>query len=224
MPYTMTINQPEHALEALMNAWPQIVTETRHVLGGELHYQAMVYHALRCNGVPLSQVGMNVKQWISEVTSPLFQRLDLKKVEAFRGGFEPIPDVVIFNTSISGNWQRRSFKSTLLHMRLAIEVKASERYRGRLREREIVFDIEKLAAHRHEVQRLGGDFLPVMMVIDVAMDQSERMTDTSLEASRDAAHREGIAFFYVDPARDIVDVPASFSPSPTPASSTTSRG
>ena len=49
--------------------------ECRAVLGGELHYQAMAYHALRMAGVPLAQVGMNVKQWIAEPTSELFRQL-----------------------------------------------------------------------------------------------------------------------------------------------------
>jgi hypothetical protein len=103
----MTIENKADALAALVRAWPQIVAETRQVLAGELHYQAMVYHALRTSGaVPLNQVGMNVKQWIVDVSSPLFQALDLKKAEGFRGGFEPIPDVVIFKPDVAGNWQR----------------------------------------------------------------------------------------------------------------------
>ena len=60
-------------------------------------------------------------------------------------------------------------------MLMAIEVKASERAGGRLSRAEVLRDIQKLSAHRHEVRRLGADMTPVMMVIDVAPLPSERM-------------------------------------------------
>ena len=81
----------EQAVAALDRAWPLIVDECRAVLGSELHYQAVIYHCLRATGVPRTQVGMNVKQWITDPVTPLFQQLDARKHELYRGGFEPIP-------------------------------------------------------------------------------------------------------------------------------------
>ena len=87
----------EQAVAVLARAWPLIVDECRAVLGSELHYQAVIYHCLRTTGVPRTQVGMNVKQWITDPVTPLFQQLDARKHELYRGGFEPIPDIVLFN-------------------------------------------------------------------------------------------------------------------------------
>jgi hypothetical protein len=100
------INQPD-AAAALLRAWPRIVEETRLVLGSELHYQAMVYHSLRIYGqIPLSQLGMNVKMWISNPVSPLFRQLDMRKQEFYHGGFEPIPDLCLFSEAVSADWRR----------------------------------------------------------------------------------------------------------------------
>ncbi len=67
-----TIGTRDDALEAFKQAWPPFVAECRSVLGSELHYQALLYHCLRVYGqAPLGQLGMNVKIWITEVTSPL---------------------------------------------------------------------------------------------------------------------------------------------------------
>jgi len=63
--------------QLLLKAWPAIVEECRAVLGGELHYQAVVYHCLRQAGCPRTQLGMNVKQWIVGPVSKLFQEWDL---------------------------------------------------------------------------------------------------------------------------------------------------
>lgn len=38
---------PEDAVSTLSRAWPVIIEECRAVPGGELHYQAVVYHCLR---------------------------------------------------------------------------------------------------------------------------------------------------------------------------------
>lgn len=85
------------ALRALTRAWPAFVAECRSVLGSELHYQALLYHCLRAHGqVPSRQLGMNVKIWITDVVSEYFRPLGEKKRPEYRGGFEPIPDVVIF--------------------------------------------------------------------------------------------------------------------------------
>jgi hypothetical protein len=47
---------------------------------------------------------MNVKIWIPDVVSEYFRMLDLRKAEDFRGGFEPIPDLVIFRPEIAGDF------------------------------------------------------------------------------------------------------------------------
>lgn len=180
-------------------AWPLIVRESREVLGGELHYQAVAYHCLRQTGVPARQIGMNVKQWIDAPVSALFRKWDLKKNEAYRGGFEPIPDIVLFAPEVAGNWQRRNFVNTLAHMLLAIEVKASERAGGRLGVREIERDVAKLAAHREEVEHLGGAMAPVMMVIDVATDERERMRADEVERCAALAAEQRVGWMYVSP-------------------------
>lgn len=186
--------------------WSQIVTECRQVLGSELHYQAMVYHALRTSGaVPVEQIGMNVKQYLRTVTSELFEEMAERKHPNFRQGFEPIPDVVIFSTGINADWRRRNAENTLNHMLLAIEIKASERAKSRLSASEIITDIKKLDAHRQEVRVLGSDFIPIMLVIDTAPLEGERMTEFSLSQSREAAKSVGIEFRYFNPHTHIVD-------------------
>jgi len=180
------------------------VTECRQVLGSELHYQAMVYSSLRNQGqVPAQQVGMNVKMWISNLVSDLFKTLDARKREGFQGGFEPIPDVCLFSPGIEGDWRRRNNRATLRHLLLAIEVKASERSGGRLSAREIVFDIEKLAAHRQEAQARGSTFHPVMMVIDTAPLLAERMMGASLKQAQDAARELSVSLLYLSPSETL---------------------
>src|SRR5689334_21072801 len=119
------------ALAALDQSWPHIVDECRAVLGSELHYQALVYHCLRTHGVvPLRQLGMNVKMRIFDCQTPLFRELDQRKAPGFQGGFEPIPDIVVFSPAINGDWRRRNRDRTLLSILMVIEVKASERDKG----------------------------------------------------------------------------------------------
>lgn len=117
------------------------------MLASELHYQALLYHCLRAHGaVPPEQLGMNVKVWITGVVSEEFRRRDLRKADGYRGGFEPIPDAVIFAPQVGGDFRRRNRDNTLGNMLMAVEVKASEREGGRLRPGEIVEDIVKLEA------------------------------------------------------------------------------
>ena len=126
------------AKKILIQTWSFIKEECLSVLGSELHYQAMIYHCFRYYGkVPKNQIGMNVKMWIDNPVSTLFSELDKRKHEDYQGGFEPIPDVVLFSPGIQGDWRRRNEKNTLKHMLLAIEVKASERKSKRLRPGEI---------------------------------------------------------------------------------------
>ena len=77
------------AVAILQEAWRAIVDECRAVLAGELHYQAVVYHCLRVAGVPRTQLGMNVKQWIASPIGEHFQKLSLRKNEKYQVGFEP---------------------------------------------------------------------------------------------------------------------------------------
>ena len=127
--------QTQHqALNAVKRTWPAFIDECRGVLASELHYQALLYHCLGNYGkIPSAQIGMNMKIWITDVVSNVFRKLDVRKAKAFRGGFEPIPDVVIFDPAIEGDFRRRNRANTLKQMLLAIEVKASERHQSRLR-------------------------------------------------------------------------------------------
>lgn len=198
------MNTPEQAAIQLCRAWPHIVRECRQVLGSELHYQAIVYHCLRQYGeVAIGQIGMNVKMWIDDPISKLFQQLDAKKDKRFGGGFEPIPDVCLFSPEVASDWRRRKNEKTLAALLLAIEIKASERKGGRLRAGEICFDTMKLAAHRQEAEARGTTFLPVMMVIDTAPTLSERMTSTGLNEAMAKANELEVAFLYVSATQAI---------------------
>lgn len=185
----------------LQSAWPAIVEECRAVLGGELHYQAVIYHCLRNAGCPRGQMGMNVKQFIEKPVTELFQKWEVSTNPAFSGGFEPIPDIVLFTPDIGGNWQRRNYENTLRHMRCAIEVKASERAKRRLTTGEIRSDIAKLAAHRDEALHLGGAMWPVMMVIDVATDPNEQMRESTITECAGYAVGENVAWLYASQTR-----------------------
>lgn len=197
------------ALTALTRSWSTIVEECRCVLASELHYQAVLYHCLREVGrVPKEQLGMNVKMWIPDVVSDHFKALDLRKATGFQGGFEPIPDVVIFRPDIRGDFRRRNRSNTLRQMLVAIEVKASERYRGRLTASEIENDILKLEAHRVEVRHRESDFLPAVAVIDTAPDPAERMRSEAVDAARSAAEERDVCFFYLSQEEEFYAVPA----------------
>ena len=193
------LNRPD-AIAALNRAWPIICNECLSVLGSELHYQAMIYHALRQEGqVPLKQIGMNVKQYIPEVKSALFKQFVTTNHPEYRHGFEPIPDLVIFSPKVAADWRRRKRKQTIECMLLVMEIKASERLEGRLSRGEITLDIRKLAAHREEVRHMNKDydFYPVMLVIDSARDPKERMTEWSLFECRSLAKKLDVEWRYI---------------------------
>lgn len=175
----------------------------------ELHCQAVVYHCLRELGpVPAKQLGMNVKMWISDVVSDRFKVLDLKKNEDFRGGFEPIPDVVLFKQGVRGDFRRRNRDDTLQQMLLAIKIKASERERKRLGPKEVKGDMLKLEAHRIEARHREADFIPVVMVIDTAPERAERMTrQEAVEAAKSASEEREICFFYLSQDDDFYTIP-----------------
>jgi hypothetical protein len=193
------------AQRALHRAWPTIVRECRQVLGSEQHYQAVVYHCLRTAGrTPVKQLGMNVKMWIERPRAKFFRLLDVRKHEDYRGGFEPIPDVILFAPAIQGDWRRRQCEETLKQMIGAIEIKASERDQNRLQKGEIIRDIEKLAAHREEKKhRHHRGFYAAMMVIDTAPDEKERVTAAGLEKIMFAASAADVEFFYLSKRRAI---------------------
>lgn len=199
------IKSAQDALDALDAAWPTICSECRLVLGSELHYQAMVYHALRKSGVPLEQIGMNVKQWIPKIQSETFQRLALRKHEKYQEGYEPIPDIVIFSAAVGGDWRRRNFEITLSSMLVAIEIKASERAGKRLSRAEVLTDIRKLSAQQQEVQHRGANFHPIMMIIDTAPIAAERMAPQTIEEARAAARMHRVEWRYFDPTHAQVD-------------------
>jgi len=192
------MNNQADAKEALMRAWPSIVRECRQVLGSELHYQAMIYHCLRHYGkVPIDQIGMNVKMKINNPVSKFFKDHEGTRAEAYKGMVEPTPDIVIFNQSINGDWRRRNYENSLRNMLIAIEMKASERYEDRLKPKEIIPDIEKVAAIREEVQNIGSRVVPVMLIVDTAPEEKEQMTLKSIEVVKNAARKEGVCLFYL---------------------------
>jgi len=150
---------------------------------------------------------MNVKIWITDVVSEYFKTLDLAKNEAFRGGFEPIPDFVIFSPEIDGDFRRRNRVNTLRRMLLAAEVKASERFQGRLTAGEIVKDVRKLDALRIEARARKADCVPAVIIIDTAPEEIERMRGYALREARDAASTFGVCFFYLSPEEEFFDIP-----------------
>ncbi len=202
-PYNgFTIETQANALDTLTRAWAPFVVECRSVLESELHYQALLYHCLRTHGqVPSRQLGMNVKIWITDVVSEYFRMLDEIKHPEYRGGFEPVPDVVI-RPEINGDWRRRNREKTLRQMLMAIEVKASERKGSRLRAGEIVDDIFKLEALRIEAHHRGSDVLGAVVTIDTAPEANERMTPEARRETEAAARDRGVCLFYVSPSEE----------------------
>lgn len=188
----------EDTKKIMVKTWPYISRECRKVLASELHYQAMIYRCFREYGkVPTKQIGMNVKIRIMNPRVAEFVARDSKKHEDFQGGYEPIPDIVLFSKEIDGNFQRRNRKQTLAHMLMAIEVKASERENGRIRPKEIVDDLQKLEGFRKEGAIRHSEFIPTMIVLDTAHDEEERMTPESIDRVFSEAESLGIGLFYL---------------------------
>jgi hypothetical protein len=194
----MTIMTFEDACAAFDRCWEHLLSDCRRVLGSELHYQAMVYHHLRVHGgVPVTQLGMNVKQLVRNPVTALFQKKNNRKHPDYRPGFEPVPDIVIFGPALGGDWRRRNAEGTLKNMLAAIEVKVSEREKGRLTPGTVIGDIEKLAAHRAEVRHRGSDMFPLMLVIDTAPLPAERMNTRGLARIRAASELAGVSLYYL---------------------------
>ena len=187
-------------IQAIENSWQLIKIESLNVLGSELHYQAMIYHAFRCSGkVDLSQIGMNVKLWVTNPVSDFFKELESRKHVDFRGGAEVIPDVVLFSKKINGDWRRRNEMNTLLNMYSVIEVKASERHKNRLKEKEICNDLKKMDALIKEVKNLKSESIPIpiMMIIDSAPEEKERMSFSDLNKVRELSKELKIGLLYI---------------------------
>ncbi len=198
------ISTIEEAQIAIEKSWAMIKSECLEVLGSELHYQAMIYHILRTYGdVPIEQLGMNVKMEVSHPTSELFKALAARKHKDFQGAFETIPDIVIFSPTIRKDWRRRNYENTLQNILIAIEVKASERANSRLTPSEIIQDIEKLSAHRQEVEALGKTMYPLMLIIDSAPIEKERMTQKALFLAEQAAADLRVGLLYISPSKEI---------------------
>lgn len=178
--------------------WPHLYSECRPVLGSELHYQAMMYRCFRDFGnVPPKQIGMNVKIRVINPITSLFRELDTQKDEDFQGGYEPIPDIVLFSPEIEGDFRRRNWENTLRHMLMAIEIKASERENARLRPGEIIRDLEKLKAFQNEASRRRSYFVPTMIIVDTAPEESENMRRSSLEEVAYHAEKLNVGLFYL---------------------------
>ena len=114
----------DEAMAILERAWQRFAPECQTILAGELHYQAMLYHALRAAGAPVAQLGMNVRQQVLEPQTDLYRQKQDHKKEGFRVGPEIVPDVVLFRPEVAGDWRRRRGAETLRHMLVAIEIKA----------------------------------------------------------------------------------------------------
>jgi len=162
-----------------------------------------MYRCFRDFGnVPPKQIGMNVKIRVLDPITSLFRELDSQKHENFQGGYEPIPDIVLFSPEIEGDFRRRNRENTLRHMLMAIEVKASERENARLRPGEIINDLEKLKAFQNEASRRRSYFVPTMIIVDTAPEESESMRPSSLEEVGSHAEKLNVGLFYVNPYGD----------------------
>ena len=189
--------------EIMGKVWPSICAECRQVLGSELHYQAMIYRIFREIGeIPNNQIGMNVKIWITNPRTKLFRELEKRKNKGYQGGFEPVPDIVLFSPDIKGDFRRRNNKNTLKHMLMAIEVKASERAESRLRLGEIIKDILKLESFRREARMRSSNCVPTMIVIDTAPSEDERMVKSSVDLIFESAKENNVSLFYLSPYFD----------------------
>jgi type III secretory pathway component EscR len=132
--------------------------------------------------VPISQIGMNVKIWINNPkTSFLKERMNKKHIN-FRKGQEIIPDITIFTKNIKSDFRRRNYKNTLKETIYSLEIKASEREKGRLQLNEIKTDIIKLKSQFTETKLKHKKEIGIgMMVIDTAPKENERMRKKTLD-------------------------------------------
>jgi len=194
----MAIKNVEQARSSINNSFEQIQSECKSVLGSELHYQAIIYHCLREFGnVPISQIGMNVKIWINNLkTSFLIERMNKKHIN-YREGQEIIPDITIFTENVKSDFRRRNYKNTLKETIYSLEIKASEREKGRLQRNEIITDILKLKAQYTETKIKHNKEIGIgIMIIDTAPKENERMRKTTLGEVAEFAKENGVDFWY----------------------------
>ena len=197
-PIQFPMDSIDDTKKIMVKVWPHISRECQKVLASELHYQAMIYRCFREYGkVPAKQIGMNVKIRVMNPRVNEFVIRDSKKHEDYQGGYEPIPDIVLFSREINGNFQRRNRKNTLAQMLMAIEVKASEKEDSRIRPKEIEDDLKKLDAFREEAAIRHSRFIPTMIVLDTAHEEEERMIPQSVDRIFSKAEELGIGLFYL---------------------------
>ncbi len=185
--------------QAISSCFEMVVSECRLILASELHYQAMLYHHLRhTGGIPFNQLGMNVKTTITNVQNPfLLQKSFLRNAKFQSADIEIIPDITVFTQDINHDWRRRNFANTLKETVYSLEVKASERHKGRLQQKEIETDILKLVAQREETERLFRRRIGVgVFIIDVAPDLDERMKASTLGFLIELAKDQEVDLWY----------------------------
>ncbi len=193
------IQSPEEVKQTISNCFNLVVTECRLILASELHYQAMLYYHLRhTGGIPFNQLGMNVKTTITNVQNPfLLQKSFLRNTNYQSADIEIIPDITVFSQEINHDWRRRNFANTLKETLYSLEVKASERHKGRLQQKEVETDILKLVAQREETRRLFNRRIGVgMFIVDVAPDPGERMKAPILEALIELTRQQEVDLWY----------------------------
>ena len=169
----MVINNIEQARNSINNSFDQIQTECKSVLGSELHYQAVIYHCLRNVGkIPISQIGMNVKIYIYNPKTTFLKEKMNKKHKGYRAGQEIIPDITIFSENVNADFRRRNFENTLKETIYSLEVKASEREKGRLQFKEIMTDILKLKSQFIETKIKHNKEIGTGIILTLPLIQS----------------------------------------------------
>lgn len=193
------MNSAAECITCISNSFDNIVSECRSVLGSELHYQAMIYYILRSVGqVPVSQMGMNVKTTIKNPKNDFLKfRIQNKNIKFQSDGIEIIPDLTIFGRAINSDWRRRNYKNTLKETLFALEIKASERHKGRISFKEIETDILKLKAQYEETlincrRKIGIGIL----IIDVAPDVNERIKTSTLKRIIELSKSNSVNLWY----------------------------
>lgn len=119
------------------------------------------------------------------------------KHKDFREGQEIIPDITIFTKNIKSDFRRRNYKNTLKETLYSLEVKASEREKGRLQGSEIKNDIIKLKSQHTETKLKHKKEIGIgIMIIDTAPKESERMRKNTLDEVKRFAKENGVDFWY----------------------------
>jgi hypothetical protein len=142
---------------------------------------------------------MNVRiKFYNPVNKDFIERSNSRK-EEYRGVHEVIPDLVIYDPDVRGKWQRRMADGTVRSILVTMEMKCSERKQGRLQQGEIEKDLKKLVALREEAQARSKQILPVMFIVDTAVDHEERMRQSVLQNIIQKAKLLNIGLLYLPP-------------------------